>query len=489
MVGNRQITTKWFFINSFLSPLISWARSSIIRMFFTLHAKPKNVIQQVERLDCHWASRKMSWLQCKQASWSFSLGMWGSWQPRLNCTGSRTVLKGFTFQNWMNSCLLGSFKQLDMQEVNIITSYMCYAPVFVCTFNSNMHCEYILRDFFVDTQCKHRIFVIFIFGHHAGPTREDRHLRVGNLEVPYLSDGRCKLWTRALNAKKCPAQKSLEDSKKQSDCQASWRLESEALRSSEGRLDSVCHHQLLRWNCKHRKQVPNLNFALHWLGDREGQWMMNLNPRSFWAQKSLAEEAKVKASRLEFASTVVWLQDYTLLGVLWRCGLPNMKKFFLLMIFLEVQRFGDSRVALIGFPSAGTFGSKLPLLSSFMHVWRVHGMRWGNKQWFASDNCHQQNPNCILMLRNCIRQPANWKSYSILVFLGHSNLNANLQNPFHPKKYWGRQIFTTYCTHWGAVRGSCLWVHNPDLHSRLEHRRVDFIRDQTTCGHAMPCPG
>ena len=34
------------------------------------------------------------------------------------------------------------------------------------------------------------------------------------------------------------------------------------------------------------------------------------------------------------------------------------------MIFLEqVQRFGDSRVALIGFPSAGTFGSKLPLLS------------------------------------------------------------------------------------------------------------------------------
>ena len=29
----------------------------------------------------------------------------------------------------------------------------------------------------------------------------------------------------------------------------------------------------------------------------------------------------------------------------------------------QVQRFGDSRVALIGFPSAGTFGSKLQLLS------------------------------------------------------------------------------------------------------------------------------
>ena len=37
---------------------------------------------------------------------------------------------------------------------------------------------------------------------------------------------------------------------------------------------------------------------------------------------------------------------------------------------------------------------------------------FGNKQWFASDKCHQQNPNCILMLRNCIRQHANWKLYS-----------------------------------------------------------------------------
>ena len=40
----------------------------------------------------------------------------------------------------------------------------------------------------------------------------------------------------------------------------------------------------------------------------------------------------------------------------------------------------------------------------------------------------------------------------------------------------GRQIVTTDCPHWGAVGGSCLRVHDPDMHPRLGIRDVQWVR-------------
>ena len=104
------------------------------------------------------------------------------------------------------------------------------------------------------------------------------------------------------------------------------------------------------------------------------------------------------------------------------------------MIFLEqVQRFGDSRVALIGFPSAGTFGSKLPLLScmfeEYMACVRQQAMvckrqmsPTKSKLHFDVEELHQTA--CKLEI---IFYPG--------FFSGLTNLDGNVQNPFHPKKY------------------------------------------------------